>query len=246
MVFQEIDKLKKDYTDKYVVVDDHRPELKRFQGMTGLIKTVNMNGRALVEFDAYQNIGWFDIEIDFLKVVDKPAPEAKTEKAAPPAAKKPAAKKPAAKKPAAEAEKKSEGGMSVADILSAARGGEGAKADSTKPKAAASTADILAAARGEAAPAAQKPTKQASKPADASNMSVEDILAAARGGGAPAAAEESPAEKDVAEVEATEEEAVTEEEAATEEPATEPEKSASGPLPTNVDEIVEFCRERDG
>ena len=147
MLFQEIDKLKKDYTDKYVVVDEQRPELKRFHGMTGLIKTVNMNGRALVEFDAYDNIGWFDIDVDFLKVVDKPVAKVPASKAA-----KPATKKPAAKKPAAKAEKKADAGMSVADILSAARGSEKPVA---KPKAAASTADILAAARGDAAPAAE-------------------------------------------------------------------------------------------
>ena len=242
MVFQEIDKLKKDYTDKYVVVDDHRPELKRFQGMTGLIKTVNMNGRALVEFDAYQNIGWFDIELDFLKVVDKPAPEEKEEKAAKkPAAKKPAAEKPAAEKPAGKPEKKADAGMSVADILSAARGGE-----ASKPKAAASTDDILAAARGEAKPAAEKakPAAEKAKPADGSNLSVEDILAAARGGGAASAPAEATAEQSATEVEAVEEEAVAED--AVEEAAAEPAKSASGPLPTDIDEIVAFCRERDG
>ena len=71
-MFNEIEKLKKDYTDKYVVVDGQAPELQRFDGMTGVVKTVNMNGRALVEFDQHENIGWFDIELDFLKVVDKP------------------------------------------------------------------------------------------------------------------------------------------------------------------------------
>jgi len=37
----------------------------------GLVRTVNMSGRALVEFDAYDNIGWYDIEVDYLKVVDR-------------------------------------------------------------------------------------------------------------------------------------------------------------------------------
>ena len=102
MVFEHIEKLKQEYTDKYVVVDGSRPELRRFKGMTGTVRTVNMSGRALVEFDAYNNIGWYDIDVDFLKVIDEPLPKPE-EKAA---EKKPAAKAspkaaPAAKKPAA-------------------------------------------------------------------------------------------------------------------------------------------------
>ena len=86
MVFEHIEKLKQEYTDKYVTVDEQRPELQRFGHMTGIVKTVNMNGRALVEFDGLENIGWYDIEIDFLKVVDKPVVHETTKK-------KPAAKK---------------------------------------------------------------------------------------------------------------------------------------------------------
>src|SRR6478736_8584050 len=84
MAFEHIEKLKREFTDKYVVVDAARPELTRFKNATGMIKTVNMNGRALVEFDQYDNIGWYDIELDFLKVVPKPEPklaEAKKEAA---------------------------------------------------------------------------------------------------------------------------------------------------------------------
>ena len=40
MIFDHIEKLKKHYTDKYVVVDEARPELKRFHGLTGAVKTV--------------------------------------------------------------------------------------------------------------------------------------------------------------------------------------------------------------
>ena len=58
MVFEHIDKLKSEYTDKYVVVDPSLPELARFRELTGIVRTVNMNGRALVEFDGHQNIGW--------------------------------------------------------------------------------------------------------------------------------------------------------------------------------------------
>ncbi len=104
MVFEQIEKLKRDYTDKYVVVDADRPELARFGGQVGLVKTINMNGRALVEFQDYiANIGWFDIELDFLKVVPKPEAGAAV-KAEKPVAKKPAA---GAAKAAAEAPAKS-------------------------------------------------------------------------------------------------------------------------------------------
>jgi len=36
-----------------------------FAALTGSVKTVNMSGRALVEFDGYNNIGWFDIDPAF-------------------------------------------------------------------------------------------------------------------------------------------------------------------------------------
>ena len=92
MLAEEVARLRREYTDQYVVVDASRPELARFQGAVGRVKTVNMSGRALVEFEANNNRGWYDIEIDCLKVVDKPAP-----KVEPKAEKKPGA--PAAMKP---------------------------------------------------------------------------------------------------------------------------------------------------
>src|SRR5436190_23578739 len=146
MIFEHIDKLKKQYTDKYVVVDDSRPELQRFSGLTGAVKTVNFSGKALVEFDGYNNIGWYDIDPAFLRVVPAPAPkpeESKKDKAAAPKAESP--KAPAAgakpigekKTPAAPA-----AGKSVADILAAAR----------KPAGAASPAAPTATAAAPAGP----------------------------------------------------------------------------------------------
>src|SRR6476619_3037863 len=75
LIFDHIEKLKTQHTDKYVVVDESRPELQRFRGLTGNVKTVNMSGRALVEFDGYNNIGWYDIDPTFLKIVDAPPPK---------------------------------------------------------------------------------------------------------------------------------------------------------------------------
>jgi hypothetical protein len=95
MVINHADKLNLEFSDKYVAVDDSRPELRRFKGLVGQIVTVNKNGRALVEFNGPKDLGRHDIEIDFLRVVEKPVEE--------PAAKKPVPKKakPAEKEPSA-------------------------------------------------------------------------------------------------------------------------------------------------
>jgi hypothetical protein len=118
MVFEHIEKLQEEYMDKYVVVDDECPELRRFKGMTGVVKTVNMSGHALVQFDSNNNIGWYDIDVDYLKVVDKPLPKEEPQlarRAAPP--------KPA-ETPAAPANEPSSN-ASVDDVLAAARAGTG-------------------------------------------------------------------------------------------------------------------------
>lgn len=102
--FEQAELLKKQYTDKFVVVKSGVPELKRFQGLTGVVKTVNMSCRALVMFDGPADIGWYDIDPAYLTVVDAPAPKrtevkaekektAPSEKAAAPAAKAPAGEK---------------------------------------------------------------------------------------------------------------------------------------------------------
>ena len=78
MSFEEIEELRREFTDKYVEADINRPELERFSGRVGRVVTVNMNGRALVEFDGSNDIGWYDIGLDFLKVVPKPEPDRKS------------------------------------------------------------------------------------------------------------------------------------------------------------------------
>ena len=80
MFADQIETLRRQFTDKYVVVDESRPELRRFRGATGLIKTVNMNGRALVQFDLYNDTGWHDIAIECLRVVDAPPPKVEDKK----------------------------------------------------------------------------------------------------------------------------------------------------------------------
>ena len=95
------EKLKEKLTDKFVLVDASVPELKRFANWTGKVKTVNMNCRALVEFDGPVDISWYDIDPAYLTVVDAPV-----KRVAPaPVAKAPASAAAPAAKPAALAGK---------------------------------------------------------------------------------------------------------------------------------------------
>lgn len=102
--FEQAELLKKQYTDKYVVVKPGVPELRRFDGLTGVVKTVNMSCRALVLFDGPADIGWYDIDPAYLTVVDAPIPKKKSEEK--PTKESPAAKSAPAAKPAAASEKK--------------------------------------------------------------------------------------------------------------------------------------------
>lgn len=62
------EQLKREWTDKFVMVNADRPELKRFAGIVGRVVTVNFNGKALVDF---QDGGWYDITAseDFLRKI---------------------------------------------------------------------------------------------------------------------------------------------------------------------------------
>jgi len=184
--FDEIEQFKQRYTDKLVAIDASRPELRRFEHATGRVKTVNMSGRALVQFDAYDNIGWYDIDLAFLRVIDQPLPKPEPKAAKAPAAKPaagekkaaPAAKAPAAAKPAAAAGGKK---MSVAEMMAAARaqvaGGAVAPAAgaSEKPAVAETAAvDSLQPVEKVAAPAAKEPK---GKPSGPLPKNTPDILA---------------------------------------------------------------------
>ncbi len=181
MFAEQIEKMKRQYTDKYVVVDATRPELARFRDVVGRVKTVNMSGRALVEFDDYHlNIGWYDIDPDFLKVVDKPPP-----KAPKPEVKKSAPKGQVEVKPQAKAVPTAAGKAgkpSVADILAAARAGKAAAPAKTQ----AEKAPVQKQEPSEEPPAPTPPTGEVAaatgkpKRVDKSNMSIDDILAYCR------------------------------------------------------------------
>ena len=196
---ESVEALKQQYTDKYVVVDPGRPELARFEYYVGQVKTVNMSGRALVEFlDYHLNIGWFDIDLSALTVVDKPTEESKAKaeakRAVAPAAVKPAAADAGGKKlsplemarqqgaqkgggaAAAPTAKPAGGKQSVADILAAARAGKPAAG------AAAATPAEPQAEKPKPAPAAPKPAATDGKihPVDKSTMTVEQMIAYCR------------------------------------------------------------------
>lgn len=95
MSFAAVEQLKAQYTDKLVEVDPSIPELRRFKGLVGTVKTVNMNGRLLIQFDHPVDIGWYDIDPAYLRIVEG--------KAKPTAAAKPAEK--VAESPPASASK---------------------------------------------------------------------------------------------------------------------------------------------
>jgi hypothetical protein len=168
MSIERAEQLKEKLTDKFVVVDNSIPELRRFANWTGKVRTVNMSCRALVEFDGPVDIGWYDINPDYLIVVDGPRP--KVAPAAKAHAKAPAATteaKPAAAKPAAAAGK---------SPLDAIRAQQAAKAAGGAPAPAAAGAKLspldmirkqqaAKAAGGEAAaPVAEAPAPAAAAP----------------------------------------------------------------------------------
>ena len=267
-VFEHIEKLKRDYTDKFVLVDDRCVELARFKGQTGRVKTVNMNGRALVEFDHYANIGWFDIDVDYLKVIDRPPPKKEEAKASSPAAKAAPTKTAPSVATATEDSGKQLSPLEMARMQDSGGGKAAAvseKASSGPASATRTTADILAAARGKKPAAADPlPEKEAKpKPAipssekPAGEMTLAEKLAAARGdsgsGAAPPSAEDDVAAENVAagekeaglanvaEAEATETPAESEEVSAASESTEAVDRSTM-----SVDEMIAWCRSHDG
>ncbi len=77
MVIEQFEKAKADYTDKYVALAGDRPVYARFAGLVGQVKTVNISGRALVEWLGHdEDIGWNDVDLNHLKVVSKSVPVA--------------------------------------------------------------------------------------------------------------------------------------------------------------------------
>ena len=157
-----------------------------------MVKTVNMKSPGTRQFNQFDNIGWYDIELDFLKVVPKPEP-------------KPAEEKDSAKEGGRETSSGPEGGCEAGRdgckakhgrylscgasekgtgepvTAPAAKAATAAKPAAAKPAGAASMADILAVCRGKgAAPAAPaaKPAKPEPEPVTG-EVAVEPVAEAA-------------------------------------------------------------------
>ncbi len=73
-----IAQLQADWTDKPVTVvstvSSHSARLARFVGKPGVVKTINQNGRALVQFEGTEDIGWYDIDPADLRLRNEPSP----------------------------------------------------------------------------------------------------------------------------------------------------------------------------
>lgn len=158
MSITQAEKLKVELTDKWVIVADQVPELRRFAALTGKVKTVNMNCRALVEFDGVEDISWYDIDPQFLTVVDGPRPKAEVTHAtteAPKAAAPKAAAAPAGANPLDMIRGKSAAapaaGGSPLDAIRASAGG------AAKPAAGGSPLDTI---RSQGAAAASEPAEE--------------------------------------------------------------------------------------
>jgi hypothetical protein len=81
-----VDALKKTWRDKFVRVKPGREDLKRFEGRTGRIVTVNYAGKAIVDFG---DGGWYDID-DFENAIEVVEGEVKFDTTANSAQKSPA------------------------------------------------------------------------------------------------------------------------------------------------------------
>ena len=228
-----------------------------------------MNGRALVEFDHHANIGWFDIDVDYLKVIDRPLPKKEAPKPSSGKAKVAAEKAQPSAAPATGDGEKQLSPLEMARLQDSGGGQGGGQTAAPKEEAASqaaspkmSTADILAAARGKKpaapeqadaespakAPEPKAATPKASKPAG--EMTLAEKLAAARGETVVAA---EPAAEAVDETvdRSPESPSVVAEEPATaaedEEPVSSSASSEAVDKSTmSIDEMIAWCRAHDG
>jgi len=73
MIPERIEALRHEYADEDVLVQASGPNLARFRGRKGRVITITAGGRALVQFEGADR-GWYDLDLDFLKVIDRPEP----------------------------------------------------------------------------------------------------------------------------------------------------------------------------
>ena len=240
-LFDQVDLLQREWTDRFVQVDDSVAELKRFAGLTGQVKTVNMSGQALVEFDGPEDIGWYDIHPEFLTVVTGQATKEQPVDA--PADETPAATQAASAPAAAPADTSKLSPLELARMQDVG-GNTAAPATPPAPSAKETPAQAAPAETQDTAAAAPAPT------ADTSNLSPLELARMQDAGGNTAAtAPDAPAaEQNVAEETAVETEDVVEEavaEGKTDSVAASVEiPDAEGPDRTAA--ILAACRALDG
>ncbi len=240
-LFDQVDLLQREWTDRFVQVDDSVAELKRFAGLTGQVKTVNMSGQALVEFDGPEDIGWYDIHPEFLTVVTGQATKEQPVDA--PADETPAATQAASAPAAAPADTSKLSPLELARMQDVG-GKTAAPATPPAPSAKETPAQAAPAETQDTAAAAPAPT------ADTSNLSPLELARMQDAGGNTAAtAPDAPAaEQNVAEETAVETEEVVEEavaEGKTDSVAASVEiPDAEGPDRTAA--ILAACRTLDG
>lgn len=204
MLIERAEQLKRELTDQWVVVKEGVPELRRFVGLTGQVKTVNMNCRVLVQFDNPVDISWYDIDPAFLTVVDEPLPKKEPEKED--------KKKDAPKAKAAP--KKASGGMSP---LEAARAQGAAGADAKPAAKSGGGMSPLELARQQGAGGDSAKAKAPATDGEKKLSPLELARQQGAGGAAPAT-EEAPSEEETAAESASEEpEAPIEEKASSDE-----------------------------
>jgi hypothetical protein len=70
----KMDELKRIWTDRYVLARADKPELKRFEGKTGRVVTVNYSGKAIIDF---ADGAWYDIPAseEYLTVIPPGDPQ---------------------------------------------------------------------------------------------------------------------------------------------------------------------------
>ena len=258
-LFDQVQSLQREWTDQFVQVDDSIAELKRFAGLTGQVKTVNMSGQALVEFDGSEDIGWYDIHPQFLTVIEveeevEVQTEAETETTAAAPAKTAPPAEAADEAPAAEAAPAVDTSkLSPLELARMQDVGGAAAAPAAKKEA--------SEAPAEKAPAKQKPAETLAAPqaADTSSLSPLELARMQDAGGdAPAAAaapeeavaEEAPAAEE-AEVDQVAEEREAGDDDAVEETAADDSPAATveipeGEGPERTSAVLAACRAQDG
>ena len=191
-LLEEVTGLQREWTDRFVQVDGSIPELKRFAGLTGQVKTVNMSGHALVEFTGSEDIGWYDIHPQFLTVVEAAVPAESTDDTQAVAEDPPAPAQEETTAPAEEAPPVDTSNLSPLELARLQDSGGAAPAAAPAKEAAAPTE--------EAAPAEKAPA------VDTSNLSPLELARLQdSGGSAPATTEEETTATDDAAVDEPEE-----------------------------------------